>query len=106
MTDFEMLSIFIMIIALVLSAMSLNNNNKQSTSRHPAATVRRLASQQEVEALLQAPSLSAFIISHYLRCQLNASGDDGDYYLNRLCNIAKLHCGEVLALNLLGERER
>lgn len=50
MTDSEMLPIMIMIIAFVISAMSLKKNDKQSPSRHPAATVRRLFSTTEMES--------------------------------------------------------
>ena len=47
MTDYEMLSLVIMIFMLVLAVMSYYKHDKQNPSRHPARTVWRLQLQTE-----------------------------------------------------------
>ena len=76
MTDFEIISVVILIVSLVLKAIKFGRDDndkkkkKQKQSRHPALTDRRLFPQQRGEAPLKASSLPAVIISREpLDCQ-------------------------------------
>ena len=63
MTDYEMLSIVIMIITLVASLL-INNRDKKKQRRHPALTGGRLNSLKGGEKPTTASSLPAVIISY------------------------------------------
>ena len=65
MTDYEMLSIVIMIITLVVSLL-INNRDKKKQRRHPALTGGRLNSLKGGEKPTTASSLPAVIISDFI----------------------------------------
>ena len=66
MTDYEMLSIVIMIITLVASLL-INNRDKKKQRRHPALTGGRLNSLKGGEKPITASSLPAVIVSREYR---------------------------------------
>lgn len=69
MTDYEMLSIVIMIITLVASLL-INNRDKKKQRRHPALTGGRLNSLKGGEKPTTASSLPAVIVSRGIQaCQ-------------------------------------
>ncbi len=69
MTDYEMLSIVIMIITLVVSLL-INNRDKKKQRRHPALTGGRLNSLKGGEKPTTASSLPAVIVSRGIQaCQ-------------------------------------